>query len=73
LIREDRLAVEHHVQYARPGEAHHRSEVQLVLDFPLEAPGPQKKVDSGKTAFDLDGQDSRLSVLQRNGCSRYMR
>jgi hypothetical protein len=57
LVREDSLAVQHHVQHARPGEAHLGREVQLVLDFALEAPGLEEKVESSKTALDLNGHD----------------
>jgi len=59
---EDRLAVHHHVQHTRRGEAHLGREVKMILDFPLEAPGLQQNAESGKTPLDLDGQGPSVSA-----------
>jgi hypothetical protein len=57
LVGEDRLAVHQHVEYVDSGEAHLGLQIQLLPDFPFEAPGLQQNGESGKAAFDLDGQD----------------
>ena len=54
LVGEDHPAVHQHVEHTRPGEAHLRREVQLFLDFPLEAHGLEQDADSSEAVLDLD-------------------
>jgi hypothetical protein len=65
LVGKNRLAVNDHVQYTHPGEAHLGGDIQVLPDFPLEAPGLQQNVDSGETALDFDVRhvSSALAVL----------
>ena len=42
---------------ARSGEAHLGRQIQLLPDFPLEAPGLEKSADSGQAALDFDVHD----------------
>src|SRR5262245_53561091 len=62
LVGEDRLTVNHYVQYAHPGGRNLRREIQLLSDFPLEAPGLQQNVDSGEAALDFDIHNSSFGV-----------
>ena len=57
LAGKNRLAVYRHDQYARSGEAHLGRQIQLLPDFPLEAPGLEKSADSGHAPLDFNVHD----------------
>ena len=78
LVGKNGLAVHHHVQYTPPGRAYLGREIQLLPNFPLEAPGLQKNVDSGETALDFDvhgflrSSDIRQRHVQTMACGDQM-